>query len=878
MKRNMSNMNNIMTRLFTVIMLMMFSVGIQAQVKVFYGENGDDSFKGGKVGVKGQTKPDEKNNVTVTLIVTPDKGYTITKKDIKVYAILSASARATRGLEISKDLTLDGDDPKDLSAERTYTVTLDANLGLWVKEATFTRKSDGAKATTIDFNLPDGYYYLGNQAGNNSVDPYDPDDFGANFYMCPAYSTNIDAKNYLGGDEAKPLITTFKSFSDNNKNQGKTYSWAVWYIEAVTGDGNEGYFYIKHRDSGKYLFANDNTDPAANRRRVNLGPTFSPGNDGDGMFKIQSDDSGNTYYISSRTKDNGDNKYLNPSKANLDNLSATSDNSNTGGILGFWKEKTTNSAWHFVPVRCDVPEISYNIINDEVTITGTEGTTIYYTTDGLTDPNPDEVGGSYPTQLYDPDNKPTISAKTTIKAIATLTGYANSEVATATIYYNLTVTLDPISSIYDGSSKSVTVSVADGLNPIENTKYEVSYKKEDVVVSELIDAGTYTVIVSDKEGDDEFVSGSADFTIEPAELYAVNLPEEPLTYSGEAQSVSITSVTAGDGTLVVPSDDYTVSGNEGTNVGDYTITVTAKENTNYTGSVSNTFTISPKSLGNGITPTEGITIDDITWTNDTYSNPGIYFKETPLVEGEEHDYTVTTSGNATSKYYIVTFTGANNFTGSVESKFVNVDFYHNDAATCWASSFVINSGEGAFAIPDGYSAHIVTGIDGTTVTAPSLTYVPEGVPVILLADTSSDADAKGFTAQPISGDAPDTSGNMLKFVTEDSEGYDSGNESMHFDTGEIYLLYNGEFVLNKEGDLAKGKVYLDPSAPGAGSTPAPARLAFLGNPYTDIENVSFIMKEQETDEKWYSLDGCRLNGRPTKKGLYLMNRKKVVIK
>lgn len=866
MKRNMSNMNNIMTRLFTVIMLMMFSVGIQAQVKVFYGENGDDSFKGGKVGVKGQTKPDEKNNVTVTLIVTPDKGYTITKKDIKVYATLSASARATRGLEISKDLTLDGDDPKDLSAERTYTVTLDANLGLWVKEATFTRKIDGAK------NTPDysGKYFIGTM---NQTDGY---------YLCPTeeyYSYDIQNDKYISEDNGNPFLTTYKCKSTS----GYDVSKALWIIEKHP---SLNYYYIKHANDNKYLTYNKAL-LSDNKGRLRVHLEDSPANADYALFKIEYASASSSYDIISKYAEdnkidpdqNQPRKYLNINKGNKQDLKGTNadvvNGVNVGGIIGLWRvgsaEPQATGRFFLEEAQCSTPIISFDASTSEVTITSkTAGATIYYTIDGSA---PDTSSSP-----YNPENKPTILETTIVKAIAVKDNldYSKSELATATIVVNPTITLTIPEGgyTYDGEEKvPVVASVvydADSYT-FDPSEYEVSY-------SDNTNAGTATVTITGVAGGDYFVYGTTTFTIDPAMLHEVTLSDEPLNYNGESQSVSITSVTAGDGTLVVPSDDYTVSGNEGTNVGDYTITVTAKENTNYTGFVTNTFTISPKSLGNGITPTEGITIADITRTNDTYSNPGIYFNGTALTEGGENHYTVTTSGGATSKYYIVTFTGANNFTGSVESKFVNVDFYPNDAATCWASSFVINSGEGAFAIPDGYSAHIVTGIDGTTVTAPSLTYVPEGVPVILLADTSSDADAKGFAAQPISGDAPDTSGNMLKFVTEDSEGYDSGSESKHFDTGDIYLLFNGEFVLNKEGNLAKGKVYLDPNAPGAGSTPAPARLAFLGNPYTDIENVSFIMKEQETDEKWYSLDGCRLNGRPTKKGLYLMNRKKVVIK
>ena len=174
----------------------------------------------------------------------------------------------------------------------------------------------GIWAATIDFNLPNGYYFLGNQAGDNGVVAYNGNSFSANYYMCPAYSETVNSENYLGGDSNKPLITTFKSFSDNSKNQGKTYMYAIWHIEAATGN-NAGYFYIKHYESNKYLVANDNTEPAETRRRVNLAPidpdnpTAKPGNDG--LFKIQSNDNGVTFYIAPKEKhvvnNDGDNKY-----------------------------------------------------------------------------------------------------------------------------------------------------------------------------------------------------------------------------------------------------------------------------------------------------------------------------------------------------------------------------------------------------------------------------------------------------------------------------------------------------------------------------------------------------------------------------------------
>ena len=128
-----------------VLMLTLVSIGAVAQVKVVFGEKGEEKFlgKGGTITVSQDTKGDE---VTVTLTVTPDKGCTITKGDIKVYATYPPSG--TRTPEIADNLTLyyngsEKEDVKDPSAKRDYTFTIGSNFGVWVKEANFSSDSKG---------------------------------------------------------------------------------------------------------------------------------------------------------------------------------------------------------------------------------------------------------------------------------------------------------------------------------------------------------------------------------------------------------------------------------------------------------------------------------------------------------------------------------------------------------------------------------------------------------------------------------------------------------------------------------------------------------------------------------------------------------------
>lgn len=91
--------------------------------------------------------------------------------------------------------------------------------------------------------------------------------------------------------------------------------------------------------------------------------------------------------------------------------------------------------------KCVAPTITPGTgdvtIGQAITLTcETAGATIYYT---MGDNPADPTTASTP---YDPDNKPVVSAATTIKAIAVKTGWSNSDVASATYAMKYTVTLN----------------------------------------------------------------------------------------------------------------------------------------------------------------------------------------------------------------------------------------------------------------------------------------------------------------------------------------------------------------------------------------------------------------------------------------------------
>ena len=196
----------------------------------------------------------------------------------------------------------------------------------------------------------------------------------------------------------------------------------------------------------------------------------------------------------------------------------------------------------------------------------------------------------------------------------------------------------------------------------------------------------------------------------------------------------------------------------------------------------------------------------------------------------------------------------------------------------WAATFVAENAtdpsnpvaSDGHALPDGVTAYVITSIVGDNAYSEPLEYIPEGVPVLLVSENPSN----GFLVKDASGHTSITptqeSANMLEEVTTDPH--------QHFTVATIYLLYKNEFVLNKEGDLAKGKVYLNPNpVTGGGSGGGEgARLKIVKGGGTGIENIEYTIDSQSG--AWYTLDGRRLSSKPTKKGLYLQSGKKIVVK
>ena len=228
------DMKKTLTRLFTVALLLMVSLGARAEVKVLFGVNGTElqSAKDGTVtlGQKELTggtviisQEDQKDGTTeLTLAVTPDKGYRLAENGLEVYTVAPADISQTRTVKASTKLDIKSEDFKDEASKRTYTATIDSNLALWLKSANFQpQKRDGAKGTVN--NYADGLYYI----------------MIGNVYAWRAITEKTTGQPFLSGWNS----TSFnKTVNGNNYNFGRAH--CSWIMKKVTVDDDTYYTFI----------------------------------------------------------------------------------------------------------------------------------------------------------------------------------------------------------------------------------------------------------------------------------------------------------------------------------------------------------------------------------------------------------------------------------------------------------------------------------------------------------------------------------------------------------------------------------------------------------------------------------------------------------
>lgn len=194
-------MRKVMKQMMTIVMLTMLSLAVSAQevrsVSLIV-----DEYEGGTITKTGQTVSiDDPTKVVVTISVEPADHYQISKDDISLWAVLplpGVPENGTRGPEVSGELKIDGDDPKDLTEAREYQVTIDPALDIWVEEAGFQKVEE----TSESWTLKEGVLTISGEIDLKAGLPWDANDVTS---VVIAYDEDVLDLAALGITEDMPV-------------------------------------------------------------------------------------------------------------------------------------------------------------------------------------------------------------------------------------------------------------------------------------------------------------------------------------------------------------------------------------------------------------------------------------------------------------------------------------------------------------------------------------------------------------------------------------------------------------------------------------------------------------------------------------------------
>lgn len=495
---------------------------------------------------------------------------------------------------------------------------------------------------------------------------------------------------------------------------------------------------------------------------------------------------------------------------------------------------------------------------------------IYYTIDG-TEPVLVETTA----HGVEPEIVFRYNTRSKVWAVAAKNGMRKSEPYQMDVVYMPTITLQQESYTYSATitdSKIVSqaiepvitkVQVEGEEDPIATTDYHVTGYRDNT------EAGTGKIIIKATSTASIKLYGIGNFTINKAPLSSITVDKTSFTYNYRAQGPEIISIkaTGGNGDIELLGFDayYTVTDNLQVSAGEYTLRVEAKEGTNFTGYVDKAFTIKSKSLKSDdiyITVKKEVSGNTVTYV------PTLKDGSVTLVEDKDYTYTVDTTNGI-----ILTFTGKGNYSSAAADKreyvFIDLPFVRPENSTSEYAALYAASSD--LTTPLGMNAYIVTGVTNKDrVILEEVTYIPKDVPVLMLSGKRADGFGKVVKTSDKYSEAKLSEINTKNKLSVNTS-------ATEIEAALIYLFYKGEFVLNAKGTLPAGKVYLD-LRDTSDPTPAP-RLYIVGGDSntTEIEDVRYN-KEDAQNERWFTLDGRMLQGKPTQKGLYIKNGRKVVIR
>lgn len=174
------------------------------------------------------------------------------------------------------------------------------------------------------------------------------------------------------------------------------------------------------------------------------------------------------------------------------------------------------------------------------------------------------------------------------------------------------------------------------------------------------------------------------------------------------------------------------------------------------------------------------------------------------------------------------------------------------------------AGDKALMVPSVLKAYTITDIDGTGLKLNEVKVIMPGMAVLVYNEKDVPSDINIYTA-PTADESKGGSSGLLTVAKEDTP----------VALGDAYILHNDVFYYSQAGTIPAGNIYL-PNKPSSPAVKTRGYYSLNGDGTTAIDPL-FINK-MEGRSVWYTLDGHQLPAAPTKKGLYIKDGKKVIIK
>jgi len=469
-----------------------------------------------------------------------------------------------------------------------------------------------------------------------------------------------------------------------------------------------------------------------------------------------------------------------------------------------------------------------------------------------------------------------------IPATATedMTFYAKWGAAKTTFYLVQGGSPEPVNILYEGENvvwldettmEGYVISDNSGNTWGSNSGINVPYTGGEstfgFAASELsvAQSGFYVFTLTDKGEGNWFISvlySLADFCT------VAGIPAQ--TYTGSAITPEI-AVTDNETTLTLGTD-YEVEYSDNTNAG--TATVTIKGKGNYSGTVEKTFTIVPKPVtvtADNKTKEYGDDDPTLTATVEGLVGEDVITYSVSRAEGEAvGEYAITPTGEAAQGNYAVTYVAGtltimSNPTLTLTANQAPDENYWT-TFYCGDAGYTIDAEENVCAYTATVSANVITlhklGKE-----------IPAGTAVIIVADNdeisltlaslaafSGTNDLRGVNVDTPLADIKDTLGDGTFYVL----GMTTVAGEQHFG----FHRYDGT-------EMAARKAFV--LVNGTGAALARSLTMVFEGEATGIKTTDFT-DYTDSENAWYTLDGRRLQGKPTKSGVYVNNGKKIVIK